>query len=1209
MLFGLGLLLPAAQANPYFPYLALDEWSSGGIVVSDLSGDDDVLRTALYLTDGRLLAAGRSDNGSFNDMIVVRFHPDGSLDTSFDSDGIATVAFGGGEAIVHSIATDSLGRAVIVGRAWGFSDYDFGVARLLTDGSLDTSFASIGFRTVDVGGNEFGRAVSIQTNNRILIAGYTTTSSAFNVAMVRLLSDGSLDNSYDTDGMVVTSVNVGDDVVTNMALDTLGRAVVIGTTDNGTNNDFLVMRYHTNGALDTGFGTGGIATKNFGNDDVAWGMQIDTVGKIYLGGRVYSGSSYRMGLQILNPDGSESSSGSYSIASGGLPRSLYIDEQERIVLGGRSYNGANWDYGLIRISQSEGLSQTFDTDGVATVDIVNDDFAYDLAFQTDGKMVLVGRTDTGGFSDFGIVRLLTSGALDTAFSGDGKQNTAFAAGRHDIANAVAIQTNGRIVVAGFTDAGDNEFAVARYLTNGNLDTSFSGDGLNTADFGSGHDIANAVAIQTNGRIVLAGSAYNGTNNDIAVARFHTTGALDTTFSGDGRAITSIGTSEDAGHAMAIQPDGRILVAGYGKIGGNDQFAVVRFLTRGALDTSFSGDGRVNTAFAGSTSDVAYDMALQTDGKIVVGGVSYGTNGKLFALARYLTNGNLDTSFSGDGLVTTSVATEGGALNGITILSNGKIMAVGKTLELTNRIVAVRYTTNGNLDSSFDNDGIFYYSIGSGDDMAFAVKQAPNGSVAIAGATHTGSEYDFAALLFGGFGSLDNSFGTNGRVITPIGSGDDDALAMRYYRGKTVLIGRTVVGANWDIALARYDQNGSTAGGGAADPSFGGTGRVGTDIGNDDMANAAARDSQNRLLIAGYTNDGTDHNFLIARYTEDGVLDTTFRTTGITTVAVSSTHDAANAVAVFSNGAVVAAGYQYNGTAQDFAVVKVTSAGVPDTTFSGDGIATTSINAGDDVAEAVALYTDGRVLAVGSTVSGGNRQFALVRYLSNGNLDNSFSGDGIQTLSLTTNGDTSAFAVVLQSNGRIVVGGRAHDAAGKLVAVARYLSNGTLDNTFNGTGSVVTSLGSNGAELYGLAVDEVGSIFGVGRAFGIRDKLAVVAYLSNGTLDASFSGDGIAILSNGSRDLVGNSVVLGGGGKLVVGGFTHNGTNLDGAVIRVLPSGTLDTTFDGDGIAILTNGANDDLIMGVALSKDGRIYAAGGSNSGSETDVLAARLFP
>jgi uncharacterized delta-60 repeat protein len=283
------------------------------------------------------------------------------------------------------------------------------------------------------------------------------------------------------------------------------------------------------------------------------------------------------------------------------------------------------------------LDQTFGGDGNVTTNFTSgNDGAGDLAIQPDGKIVAAGRASgTAGFGRFALARYKPNGALDTTFGGDGKVATNFTVGS-DWANGVLIQADGKIVAAGTANVG--RFALARYNPNGTLDATFSGDGKVTTNLTSGVDIAAGVASQADGKIVAGGEAgfcceWTGS---FALALYNPDGTLDTTFSGDGKVTTNFTSGDDVATDVAIQADGKIVAAGHaGFFGLGARFALARYKTDGTLDTSFSGNGKVTTNFTAGF-DSAQGVAIQADGKIVAaGGAFFGERDARFALARYL----------------------------------------------------------------------------------------------------------------------------------------------------------------------------------------------------------------------------------------------------------------------------------------------------------------------------------------------------------------------------------------------------------------------------------------------------------------------------------------------------------------------------------------------------------------------------------------------
>jgi uncharacterized delta-60 repeat protein len=280
------------------------------------------------------------------------------------------------------------------------------------------------------------------------------------------------------------------------------------------------------------------------------------------------------------------------------------------------------------------------------------------------------------------------GDLDTNFDSDGKVTTAIGGSNHRV-RSVAIQSDGKIVAAGNSRNGNWDFALARYNTDGSLDTSFDSGGKVTTDFGGGNDRAYSVAIQSDGKIVAAGYSSNGSNNDFALARYNTDGTLDTNFDSGGKVTTDFGGGNDYAFSVAIQSDGKIVAAGRGSNGGDD-FALVRYNTDGTLDTNFDSGGKVTTDFGGD-DDQAYSVAIQSDGKIVVAGLSYTGSNNGFALVRYNTDGTLDTSFDSDGKVTTAIGGTNDRAYSVAIQSDGKIVAAGYSYSgISQDFALVRY---------------------------------------------------------------------------------------------------------------------------------------------------------------------------------------------------------------------------------------------------------------------------------------------------------------------------------------------------------------------------------------------------------------------------------------------------------------------------------------------------------------------------------------
>ena len=396
------------------------------------------------------------------------------------------------------------------------------------------------------------------------------------------------------------------------------------------------------------------------------------------------------------------------------------------------------------------LDPTFDGDGKVTTNFAGSptstDRAFGVAIQGDGKIVDAGFTNIPG-PNFGLARYNPDGSLDPTFSGDGKVTTDFAGSGEDVAQAVAIQADGKIVAAGFADVPGRDFALARYNTDGSLDPTFDGDGKVTTDFAGSTDSVSGVVIQADGKIVAAGNA-NVPFDDFGLARYNTDGSLDTTFSGDGKVTTDFagGSSDERALGVAIQADGKIVAAGFAFVFGAVQdFALARYNPDGSLDATFSGDGKVTTDFA-SSGDQAHGVAIQADGKIVAAGFA-DVPGRDFALARYNTDGSLDTTFSGDGKVTTDFAGGLDEAHGVAIQANGKIVAAGRALVSGNQDFALaRYNADGSLDTTFSGDGKVTTDIAGSTDEARGLAIQADGKIVAAGFASVGIQ-DFALARY------------------------------------------------------------------------------------------------------------------------------------------------------------------------------------------------------------------------------------------------------------------------------------------------------------------------------------------------------------------------------------------------------------------------------------------------------------------------------
>jgi uncharacterized delta-60 repeat protein len=376
-----------------------------------------------------------------------------------------------------------------------------------------------------------------------------------------------------------------------------------------------------------------------------------------------------------------------------------VQDDGKVLVGGYSTSGITFinEFMLVRFNEDGTPDDSFGSNGVVTTAISGmGDEAQGIALQPDGKIILVGMSFTGEDYDFSVARYNTDGSLDSTFSDDGKLTTQVVPGT-DIATSVAVQDDGRIVVAGVAaTVSDDNFAVVRYTADGQLDAGFAGGGIQNTPVGPFADKAWAVRIQDDGKIVVGGEAQNiNMNYDFAVVRYDTAGILDPGFSGDGMTVIDLSGGNERARGLVIQPDGKIAAGGPSVNGGSYQMMIARLHPDGSPDNSWSFDGTA-IAIVGPGSQTARAMALQADGKILLAGSSSGANME-FTVVRFLSNGVTDPAFQGDGTVTTPIGFFDAEGYAMALASDGRIVVAGYASNgADNDLAVARYLNDVNV---------------------------------------------------------------------------------------------------------------------------------------------------------------------------------------------------------------------------------------------------------------------------------------------------------------------------------------------------------------------------------------------------------------------------------------------------------------------------------------------------------------------------------
>ncbi len=524
------------------------------------------------------------------------------------------------------------------------------------DGSTVTSVATLYDSAVDMVIQDDGKYLVLTSANT------APTGQDIDYALTRYNADGSLDTSFGTDGTVITAVNANNESPQAMALQADGKILVTGGYDTGSTTDGIVMRYNNDGTLDTSFDTDGIVTIQFSatNNDLFTDI-------------------------LVQPDG-------------------------RILVAGYGNITGNDEMIVARLNVDGTLDTSFSADGKFILSLsANDDRVMSLALQDDGRIILAGYENTGVNSDLAIVRLGANGGLDTSFVSAGFFRLDL--GGNEYANAVAIDDSGRIVVAGTTSStGSGDSIVVRVDANGVLDSTFGTGGIVTVATGSPFEAVNELAIQSDGKIVVAGDAFNGSNNDISIFRLNDDGSLDTGFDTDGLVRTDLSGATDSVNALAIDKDGTILVAGRADYTNGDTF-IARYNSDGSLDERFDLANTLDGAptFTEGGSAVVLDSDVQIFDAELSGADNF--DGATLTLERN-TAANVDDIFSATGTLST--------------LSEGSTLVVGTTTigtVTTNSAGTLVLTFNANATNDLVNQAMQQIAYSNAND-------APQSSVQI-----------------------------------------------------------------------------------------------------------------------------------------------------------------------------------------------------------------------------------------------------------------------------------------------------------------------------------------------------------------------------------------------------------------------------------------------------------------------------------------------
>lgn len=668
-------------------------------------------------------------------------------------------------------------------------------SRIIPVTGLDPSYGNGGYTLANRGFGEEGYACIVDATGRVYIGGYTSTATDTDATLIRYHSDGAVDTSFGDMGQTITEIYPGTnyfDAILAIRIDHLGRILAAGYTYNGTINQGFVQRYQPDGSLDTTFGTNGFVLINANMTQTTGGFElsIDSQGRIVTGLQTFNGTDWDFAVARLLGNGSFDTSfstdgvTSFNIQGNDFLRGLAIDADDRIVVAGSASTPAN-QMAFARLTEAGDLDPTFDADGVRIVPFTSGTVG-DVLIDSLGRIVAGGTTNTGTGDDFGVVRLLPTGALDTTFDSDGFATTNFL--NNDQIQKITFDSEERIITVGSRgNSPTRDYAMARFNTDGSLDSTF-GVGGKTVTAIQNDEVAYAVAIDPFGRIYVNGSTNNGSNYDMGLVRYDANGNIDRTFRAPGYTSTPIGPSEDLIQSSAIDSQGRLVVGGSASNGSSYDFAVARYTPQGILDTTFGIGGKITFDFGlGVTNEELFSLKIDSQGRIVVGGYA----GADMAVARLTPNGQLDTTFNSTGkrLIDFTYTNEIGL--DLEIDAFDRIWVAG----FANSVSTVRYNAvarvlpDGRLDPSFGGDGTQLYTILT-DSRCNSIELDPLGQAFIGGIYYNGSDWNAFITKLTSTGNIDTSWATNGRFEVNIGNADVTAMEYQEQYGQFQMVGTT-----------------------------------------------------------------------------------------------------------------------------------------------------------------------------------------------------------------------------------------------------------------------------------------------------------------------------------------------------------------------------------------------------------------------------------
>ncbi len=659
-------------------------FGNGGIVITDFGSTYEYIIGMVITATGQIIAGGSNSLNGYGQFLLAGYTAAGVPDPTFGNNGIVTTDFNSVRSQIYALALQPDGKVVAAGIAGG----NFGLTRYNPDGSPDLSFNFTGQTTTHFSGLDWAKSVVIASNGKIYAGGESYDASFIpHYRVARYNVDGSLDLTFNSgSGSVYQVIGATSyDYLTNIRLQNDGKIIASGTTSFQGNGDMALTRINTDGTIDNSFGTSGngivIADFNSGSDENDF-LVIQQDDKIVTGGYNYSPvmPSYAFSCFRFNPDGTPDAgfgvNGSFIDFVPGSSNSynaLFQQADGKLLAENESNYGTSNKVYLSRFNADGTPDNAFGQNGKYLLAPTYYGSSY---FQPDGRLLYFGYSPTNN-GDVALSRYNSDGSTDATFGTGGTVTSDF--GGSESATAALVQPDGKIIVSGYTrNNSGSDGLVARYNPDGSVDGSFGTNGYVAIDLET-EDFFQAIAIAPDGKIVLGGYGYTYPPDfsyfhfDVEVVRLNPDGSRDLTFGQQGTLVIDKAQTEYLGR-LAVLNDNKILLTRFqGDFGPQQVIYLQRLNIDGTDDNTFGQNG--NVLCDGSS------LLLQGDQKIVVSGYKKNNlNNTDFLLARFNSDGTPDLSFGTNGKTISSFTHMDNYIGGV-LISGSSLFATGYGVDL------------------------------------------------------------------------------------------------------------------------------------------------------------------------------------------------------------------------------------------------------------------------------------------------------------------------------------------------------------------------------------------------------------------------------------------------------------------------------------------------------------------------------------------------